>query len=129
MPEQKTFYVVQERGIEVAAVTMDSALAQGHRAFNAYSIAENPDVKEGPIHIREMLIENLPMFLNLGDFHTAHSVIGRASASIDPQTNAGQIVINIGPSETDLLKHLVDIADLKAVGFAGIMKKQEIPRG
>lgn len=129
MPQQKTFYVVQERGIEVAAVTMDSALAMGHRAFNAYSIAENPDVKEGPIHIREAIVENLPMYLNLGDMQNINTVIGRASAFRDPQTGAGQIVIDIAPSEVVLLDHLVEIADLKAVGFAGIMRKPESPRG
>lgn len=129
MPTQRTFYVVQERGVEVAAVTIESALAQGHRAFNAYSIAENPEVKEGPIHIREVVLENLPMYLNLGDMHSLNTVIGRASASKDPQTGASQIVINLAPTEALLLDHLVEIADIKAVGFAGIMKKREIPRG
>lgn len=123
------YLVVQERITEVEAPDLVQALKVGAIRFGSHQIHMHPDIKDGPIHIRETVIDNLPMYLNLGDFHTLRSVIGRASASRDPKTGAGQIVIHIAPSEADLLTHLVDIADLKAVGFAGFMKKQEIPRG
>lgn len=123
------YFVVQERTTEVEAPDLVQALKIGDVRFGSYQIQTHPLVKHGPTHIRETLIENLPMYLNLGDMYDLRTVIGHASASRDPQTGAGEIVIRIAPSEVILLDHLVEIADLKAVGFAGIMKKREIPRG
>lgn len=123
------YFVVQERTTEVEAPDLVQALKVGDVRFGSYQIETHPDVKEGPTHIREMILENLPMYLNLGDLGRMDTVIGWASASRDPQTGAGEIVIRIAPSEVILLDHLVEIADIKAVGFAGIVRKQEIPRG
>lgn len=76
----------------------------------------------------EPFLEHLPMYLNLGDLYTTNTVIGWASAFRDPQTGASKIEITLAPTEAVLLDHLVEIADLKAIGFAGIMKKREVPK-
>jgi hypothetical protein len=126
---KRLYLAAQERTTEIEAEDLILALRRAGVRFGSYQVQMHPDVKEGPIHIREMILENLPMYLNLGDMHSLNTVIGHASASRDPQTGAGQIVINLAPTETILLEHLVEIADIKAVGFAGIMKKRDIPDG
>lgn len=72
------------------------------------------------------IIENLPMYVNLGDFGSTEAVIGFASAFRDEESGTSRIEIKLTREHSDLLDHLVEIADLKAVGFAGIMKKQVI---
>lgn len=72
------------------------------------------------------LIENLPMYLNLGDWPAAaHAVIGHASAFRDTETGVSRIEITLTPENSDILEHLQSIAELKAVGFAGIMRRPE----
>lgn len=73
------------------------------------------------------IIENLPMYLNLGDLGRMDTIIGHAQAFRNLDTGTSRIEITLRPEQTQLLDHLVEIADLKAIGFAGIMKKQEIP--
>lgn len=72
------------------------------------------------------LIENLPMYLNLGDWPAAaHAVIGYASAFRDEETGTSRIEIALTPENSDILEHLQSIAELKAIGFAGIMRRPD----
>lgn len=74
---------------------------------------------------KKTIIENLPMYVNLGDFENTKAVIGRASAFRYEVTGVTVIEIKLSKEHSDLFDYLVDIADLKAVGFAGIMKKPQ----
>lgn len=118
------YLIVRESRIVVVGIDdTETALRYADQAFNAYRINDHPQVEDLRPQIRDMVVENLPMYLNLGSFGTLDTVIGHASASRDPQTGTSRIEITLGPSQTQLLDHLVEIADLKAVGFAGIMRK------
>lgn len=74
-------------------------------------------------HLETLIIENLPMYLNLGDVITRKSVIGRASAYRNTETGATRLEIDIDPEASKLLDNLREICDLKAIGFAGIMRR------
>lgn len=74
-------------------------------------------------HLETVIIENLPMYLNLGDVLTHKSVIGRASAYRNTETGATRLEIDIDPEASELLDDLREICDLKAIGFAGIMRR------
>lgn len=73
----------------------------------------------------EKIIDNLPMFLNLGDWMHVTSVIGHASGFRDTETGTTRIEIALNKENSDILEHLQDIADLKAIGFAGIMRRPQ----
>lgn len=75
-------------------------------------------------HLETLIIENLPMYLNLGDVITPQkSVIGRASAYRNTETGATRLEIDIDPEASKLLDNLREICDLKAIGFAGIIRR------
>lgn len=120
MSEQKTFRVVQQRVVEVQAVDVASAKAQGVREFNAYTIADNPDLKEEPAVVQEVLCENLRMNLNLADSQTG---MGWATVYQDLETGHISIEIRMLEHETMLMNNILEIADLYAIGFAGIVKR------
>ena len=120
MPEQKTFRVVQQRTINVEAVNSESAKAQGVRTFDVYRIDDHPDVQDGPVMVREMIYENLRMNLNLADSRTG---MGWATVYRDLETGHISIEIRMRDHETKLMDNLLEIADLYAIGFAGMMKK------
>lgn len=72
---------------------------------------------------QEKVIENLPMLLNLGDWGTSESVIGRASAFRDTEKGTTRIEITLNKDDSYILDHLQEIAELKAIGFAGVMRR------
>jgi hypothetical protein len=78
-----------------------------------------------PEHREEKLFHHIPMQLNLSDYLiTSH--LGWAAGYKDLKT--GEIRLDIRLSEeasTRLGKDLVEIMDLKAIGFAGIRKKPQ----
>lgn len=71
----------------------------------------------------ELVIENLPMLLNLGDWGAQEAVIGHAKAFRDPKLGTTRIEITLSRENSQILDHLQEIAELKAIGFAGIMRK------
>lgn len=122
MESDQTYLIAQERTVSIAAVDPVAALSKGERTFNAYTIADHPDIQAGRSVVRQTVIENLPMYLNLGDSQTA---MGMARLYKDEITGAYRLDIHIPEHASDLMDHLIEIADLKAVGFAGIMKKPD----
>lgn len=72
----------------------------------------------------EKFLEGLPMLLNLG---APESVIGFASAYRDTDTRQVRIEIDlIDQRAIEAMDHLDEILELKAIGFAGIMKKPNV---
>jgi hypothetical protein len=121
--------VTQERSVVVDAINPAQANDKAIKVFGAYQITEHPDITGIKVRVVETMVEHLPMYLNLGDLGRMDTVIGHAKLTRDLETGKSRIEIVLGPEEAELMDHLVEIADLKAIGFAGIMKKQEIPRG
>jgi hypothetical protein len=73
----------------------------------------------------EILVENLPMHLNLGDFGMWESHIGWARVVHDTETGQNTIEISLDKESSAKLGNMVDVFDLKAIGFAGIKKRPE----
>lgn len=69
-----------------------------------------------------VLVENLPMYLNLGDFGNAMSAIGWAKVTLDHATRQRKIEITLDEEASIKLGNLIDVFDLKAIGFAGIKR-------
>lgn len=67
----------------------------------------------------EVLVENLPMYVNLGDIGTTESVIGYAKVLRDSETGQNKIEITLDEDSSGKLGNMVDVFDLKAIGFAG----------
>lgn len=72
----------------------------------------------------EKFIERLPMLLNLGE---VAPVIGWATAYRDTETMAIRLEISLSEEASLQLMDLEEVFDLKAIGFAGIMKRPENP--
>lgn len=70
----------------------------------------------------EVLVENLPMYVNLGDIGSWKSVIGFAKVIRDSETGQNKIEITLDEDSSTKLGNMVDVFDLKAVGFAGIKR-------
>ena len=121
----KLFHVRQTRSVNVAAVEAGDAKARATREFNAYCIADNPDVKDGEVLVQTPVVEHLPMQLNLGSLGDIQSVIGWANLYKDEITGEYRLEIRMMKHASEMMEHLVEIADLKAIGFAGILKKSE----
>ena len=122
MPK-KPYLVVQERAANVQGINTSEAKTEAEKAFGAYVIADHPDISEGRMSVRENLYENLPMFLNLADSKT---VIGRAAVHRDLETGKISITIEMGAHEAMLMDHLVEICEMKAIGFAGYLKENVV---
>jgi hypothetical protein len=74
----------------------------------------------------ELVARNMPMHLNLGDsLSNWESVIGWADIARDPETGLYKIEIRLDERSSDMLEKMVDVFDLKAIGFAGIKKRPE----
>lgn len=71
---------------------------------------------------QEVLVENLPMHLNLGDFGRWESHIGWARVVQDTDTGQNTIEITLDEESSKRLGNMVEVFDLKAVGFAGIKR-------
>ena len=125
MSEQKLYRVVQTRHVDVAAVEASNAKAQGVKEFNAYCIADNPAVKDGEVLVQTPVVEHLPMQLNLGSLGDIQSVIGWANLYKDELTGEYRLEIRMMNHASSLMDNLVEIAHIKAIGFAGILKKPE----
>jgi hypothetical protein len=69
---------------------------------------------------KEILVENLPMHLNLGDISNWHSHIGWAKVVHDTETGRSTIEISLDEESSKELGNMVEVFDLKAIGFAGI---------
>jgi hypothetical protein len=74
-------------------------------------------VRFGPAE--EVLVEQLPMYLNLGDLHNWDSQIGWAKVVRDFE-GRHRIEITLDKEASAKLGNMVDVFDLKAIGFAGI---------
>lgn len=72
-----------------------------------------------------VLVDNLPMHLNLGDFGNWHSVIGWAKITREHATRQTKIEITLDEETSNKLDNMVDVFELKAIGFAGI--KRPVP--
>lgn len=74
----------------------------------------------------EPVFENLPVYLNLADSRNSPlSAIGIASAVRDPKSGQTNIIITLDEKTSDKLANLAEVFDLKAIGFAGIKKREE----
>lgn len=73
------------------------------------------------------LFENIPMQLNLGDYEIS-SHLGWATAYKNTRTGKIRIEIDLHDHVAERLeKDLLMLFDVKAIGFAGIAKKAEVP--
>lgn len=70
----------------------------------------------------EVLVDNLPMYVNLGDIGNWSSQIGHARVTRDPETGRNKIEITLDEETSAKLGNMVDVFDLKAIGFAGIKR-------
>lgn len=75
-------------------------------------------------NVETKLFENLPMHLNLGDYLTG-SHAGWATAFKNEETGETRIEIRLNRSATELLGDLVEVFELKAIGFAGYKRRDE----
>jgi hypothetical protein len=70
----------------------------------------------------EVLVENLPMYINLGDIGDWDSQIGRAKVTRDSETGQNKIEITLDEESSNKLGNMVDAFKLRAIGFAGIKR-------
>lgn len=68
------------------------------------------------------MIERIPVELNLGQ---PEQIIGFGSASKDLETGEVTLVISLDPASGLKLENLLDIFDIKAIGFAGIKRRPQ----
>jgi hypothetical protein len=68
----------------------------------------------------EILVERLPMYVNLGDIGSWGSQIGWARIVRDPDTGRNKIEIDLDEESSKQLGDMTEAFKLKAVGFAGI---------
>ena len=119
VPGEKSYTVVQERKVNVEATSPALAKSRGERMFNAYRIDSHPEVSEKEPIVRQMLYYGLPMYLNVAE---AKTVIGHAEVYRDVETGHVSIHIHVPTPEVALMDNLLEICDLKAIGFAGYLK-------
>ncbi len=83
---------------------------------------------EGLLEV-ERIFANLPITLNLGFPRVLGgpgedtTVIGWAHAYRTKDDDRTTIVMNLDPDASELLKNLVEVFELKALGFAGLKRK------
>lgn len=70
----------------------------------------------------EALVENLPMWLNLGDERDFSSHCGWARVTRDTETGKNKIEITLDEESSVKLGDMVDVFQLRAIGFAGIKR-------
>jgi hypothetical protein len=71
---------------------------------------------------KEILYERLPMELNLGH---PEQLIGWATISRDTETEKIAIEIELHETASTALTHFDEIAEIKALGFAGIIRRPQ----
>jgi hypothetical protein len=69
-----------------------------------------------------VVVENVPMHVNLGD---PSAVIGWATVYTNEETKTSRLEVHLGEEGTAMLQHFEEIAEIKAIGFAGIMRRPE----
>jgi hypothetical protein len=73
----------------------------------------------------EVLVDRLPMRVNLGMIENWRSHIGWAKIKRDPETGRNKIVIEIDEESNEKLGNMVNMFKLYAIGFAGIKLQPE----
>lgn len=71
-----------------------------------------------------VLVDNLPMLVNLGDIRDWQSYIGTAKVTRDAE-GRNKIEITLNEEASAKLGNMVEAFDLKAIGFAGIKRRPE----
>lgn len=74
----------------------------------------------------EIKVHNIPMYLNLSEFGSIRdwsSVAGWADVSTDTETGAYKIEIRLDEESSKRLGDMVEVFDLRAIGFAGIKRR------
>lgn len=71
---------------------------------------------------KRVVVENIPMCINLGLSHDWRSHIGRATVFQDEETGRTKIEIDLDEEASEKLDNMIDIFDLKAIGFAGMKR-------
>lgn len=79
----------------------------------------------------EKLFDSLPVTMNVG-FPTSiggpgldTTVIGWSNAYCNKDDGRTTIVISLDPEASEMLKNLAEVFDLKALGFAGIKRREQ----
>jgi hypothetical protein len=67
----------------------------------------------------EVLVGNLPMYINLGDAPDWRTHIGWATVVRDGETGRNKIEIVLDEESSQKLGNMVEVFQLKAIGFAG----------
>lgn len=72
----------------------------------------------------ELLVEHLPMYVNLAEAGMAHGFQSHIGWAKILRTAEGQnkIEITLDAQTSELLGNMVEVFDVKAVGFAGIKR-------
>lgn len=73
---------------------------------------------------REMIFENLPVQLNLGPMSTLDTM-GWAKGYREVETGKTVLEITLNEDAAHALGDLVEVFELKAIGFAGIKRKSQ----
>lgn len=71
----------------------------------------------------EEVLATIPMFVNLGGIHTWESLIGQGKVTRDSETGQNKIEITLDKETSAKLGNMVDVFELKAIGFAGIKRR------
>jgi hypothetical protein len=73
----------------------------------------------------EPVVENLPMHINLGDTRSFDSFIGWGTVYRNLEVGGYHIELDLTPEASEKLGDMIELFDLKAIGFAGIKKKEQ----
>jgi hypothetical protein len=115
--QMKPYLVAQERTTVIDAEDAEKAKFVADRMFEFDRL---PDVENGNSVVRATVVENLPMYLNLADSQT---VLGRATLYKDEITGNYRLDVHMFDHAAQLMEHLAEICDIKAIGFAGYLKE------
>jgi hypothetical protein len=69
----------------------------------------------------EKIIEHIPFLMNLGQ---SEEIIGWTDIYRMPDGNV-RLDVRLGPNGSDLVNHFVEIAEVKGIGFAGVIRRPE----
>lgn len=69
----------------------------------------------------ELIVQRVPFLMNLGQPET---VIGWTDIYKMPDGNA-KMVTKLSPHGTELVENFAEIADIKGIGFAGVMRRSD----
>lgn len=69
-----------------------------------------------------IVVENVPVHLNLGE---PASIIGWATVYRDMEAKTTRLEIRMGEKGSELLDQFQEVAEIMAIGFAGMMRKPQ----